>query len=109
MAEAGNAPNELVRLAVEQLKPGLIVDKDIYYQGTRLLASGTTITSGMIIGLKQRLIEYVDVQPESDLAALAAEPATSSPIARLLARSADVYALHNMGTAVPERWVVKRP
>lgn len=110
MANSGRVEDKAARVfvPVEKLKPGWLVDCDVYAGTTRLLARGTTVTAGILISLKSRNITQVEVQPESELtegALLELEGSSVLPEERrslqmLLDNASQVYRQHNIRIAV---------
>jgi len=110
---------EHVTVAVEDLTPGGTVDSDIFSQDMSLLvASGVTLTMGIISSFKRRGITHVQVSANSEMAQLAVPaarptappPAPVAPSAteteqdrfeHLLERTAEVYETHGLEQAIP--------
>jgi HD-GYP domain-containing protein (c-di-GMP phosphodiesterase class II) len=90
-----------VRVSVSLLRPGWVVDRDIFSGTQLLLAAGTVISPQMLISLRQRNIEWLDVRQDSELA-MTQPPEPSDALTALLASSRDLHLAHGIRQAVPE-------
>ncbi len=91
---------ETVTLSLEQLQPGLVIDQDIYTGAQMLLKSGTEVTADLLIRLRQRNIESINISRGSRLARILAEPEPSSSLAET--SNAVLFKRHGIKSAVPE-------
>jgi HD-GYP domain-containing protein (c-di-GMP phosphodiesterase class II) len=96
--------DQRVFIPIEWLQPGTPVESDIYSGTTRLLAAGSVITAGILIALKSRNINQVEVRRSSELAkapALPPELELGSQWYPHLHKDANaIYREHGIATAV---------
>ena len=91
-----------VLVPIVEIRPGWVVDRDIWHQHQLLLAVGVTITDNLLQLLKSRGIVEVEISSDSEIASYAARPADSDPLTDMLAASAEVYWQHGLKLAVPD-------
>lgn len=90
-----------IKVPLTAIRPGWTVDRDIYSGTERLLSAGVAVTSSMLIALKQRNIEFVEVHPKSELA-YTAKPEESDALADLLSSVQQLHEMHGIQQAIPQ-------
>jgi HD-GYP domain-containing protein (c-di-GMP phosphodiesterase class II) len=97
--------NQLVEVPIDQIKPGWVVDKDIFLGTTKLVAAGVRISPGVLFSLRQRNIEKVTISIESELAGCD-PPEPNGKVEGPLKESASlIYANHQIIPALTQELV----
>lgn len=91
---------EQVTLSLEQLEPGLVLDQDIYSGHHMLIKSGTEVTADLLIRLRQRNIESINISSTSRLARILSAPPPPNAAAEM--SNAQLFSRHGIKSAVPE-------
>lgn len=95
-----------VRVALSALKPGWIVDHDIYAGTQKLIGAGVTISEQILAHLKNRNIQWLDVKADSQLAQAAGrEP--DDALMCLISKSSHLLDAHGVQQAIPEETLEK--
>lgn len=102
-ASAPAAPaREKIRVPLDSMRPGWIVDGDIWSGTDRLLSAGVEITPRIINRLRDRGITHIFVHADSELAVTENRLPHSDPLVRLLESASTVYQQHGLETAIPQ-------
>jgi HD-GYP domain-containing protein (c-di-GMP phosphodiesterase class II) len=96
---SGSASSDWVKVPVSSLRPGWVADRDIRLGADLLIAAGVAVTPGMLIQLKQRQIEHVQVHPQSELAYQSSESGTDD-LTSLLASAHHLLEVHGVREAI---------
>lgn len=93
-----------IRVSIAALRPGWIVDRDIYSGTQRLLASGTIITPELLGSLHKRGIAWLEVRADSSLSGCqpGVHAGESDRLTALLSRHKLLYEMHHVQQAIPE-------
>ncbi|MBN2081683.1 HD-GYP domain-containing protein [bacterium] len=90
-----------IKVSIDQLHPGWLVDRDIMVDHNVLVTAGVTITPKMIESFRRRGIEELEVARDSELAEALRAKDAEDPVTTLLARTGEIYAQHNLELAIP--------
>lgn len=97
---AGEAKTR-VSIAVSEIVPGTLLDRDIFAGDALLAAAGVTLSAKMIESFKRRGISEIEIAHDSALVRESETRQLDNPLEGVLTTVSEVYKLHAVNTLLP--------